>query len=432
MATQTTRQQDSDNLDQQTRQIIAYLQGLLDRKAGRALFDAHQPVLEQVTPREVFTAFYTLYNSGIPIADLLDVLDKSINAFHKALKTYPWQMPEPGYFADYLLIENAGLLERLQAIRLQLVDPDYSPELLLESVSELQQFDDHYQKKENILFPILEQKAPHFQGLAIMWALHDEIRSRLKRAVSCLSDFNCSIEQRNRILGKLIFGMHGMVFKEELILLPAASEVLDQADWLSMLLQSGDYSFPFVVDPPDLETLANTQPVVSIAVDEADRPAADGSNLINPDEVKLMTETGSLTLAEIEQVFAALPVDMTIVDADNKVRFFSRPKDRIFPRSAAIIGRSVENCHPPQSVGRVLEIIDAFRSGRQHQATFWIQMKGRLILIRYFALRKPDGCYLGALEVSQDITDLRNLHGEQRLLSWSEDQPVVNNITEHL
>lgn len=418
----TTQQQSQDSLDQRTRQIMAWLQGLLGGQTGRALYDAYRPALEQVTPREVFAAYHALYKSGTPVSDLLDILDKSINAFHQSLKAYPWKMPEPDGYARYMFLENEGLLEQLQSIRQQLVNPDYNPDVLLKTVSDLWQFDDHYRKKENILFPILEQKALHFQGLAIMWALHDEIRTRLKMAISCLNDSACSIETRNRVLGKLIFGMHGMVFKEELILLPAASEVLDQADWQNMLLQSRDYTFPFVADPPDLDMLAKAQPAVSPAAGGSDLSSDAGMDLIDRGEALLVTETGSLTLVEIEQTFAALPVDMTFVDANNRVRFFTRQKDRIFPRSAAIIGRSVENCHPPQSVGRVLEIIDAFRSGRKERASFWIQMKGRFILIQYFALRKPDGIYLGTLEVSQDITELRNLQGERRLLSWTEEQ----------
>ena len=142
----------------------------------------------------------------------------------------------------------------------------------------------------------------------------------------------------------------------------------------------------------------------------------------------LQTATGSLTAAQIEQIFAALPVDMTLVDGQDRVRFFSRPKERIFPRSPAIIGRQVAHCHPPQSVDKVLAIIETFRQGRENQATFWIRHRGRFILIQYFALRRRDGTYLGTLEVSQDITGLRQLEGERRLLAWQDEETNTKEV----
>ena len=114
----------------------------------------------------------------------------------------------------------------------------------------------------------------------------------------------------------------------------------------------------------------------------------------------------------------ALPVDCTLIDEHNKVRYFTRPKDRIFPRSPAIIGRDVQNCHPADSVEVVNKIIDAFRNNERDVATFWIDMRGNKLLIQYFALRDMQGAYKGTLEVSQDITDIRKLEGQRRLLQW--------------
>jgi PAS domain S-box-containing protein len=121
-------------------------------------------------------------------------------------------------------------------------------------------------------------------------------------------------------------------------------------------------------------------------------------------------------------IFNTLPVDMTFVDENNKVRFFSRPKDRIFPRSAAIIGRDVKNCHPPESVHVVEEIIDGFRSGERESAQFWIDIKGKKLLIQYFALRNSNGRYQGTLEVSQDITEIQKIEGQKRLLEWDSNK----------
>ncbi|NLO35674.1 MAG: DUF438 domain-containing protein [Clostridiaceae bacterium] len=382
-------------------QLVAYLQGLLNQEPGRQLYERYQAVLDRVTPRQALRAYHQLYEAGTPVADLLDILDKSINAFHRALKATNWPQPDPAGFAGYLLQENAALLARLDAIRHQIMHPENGrSDTLLSAVIDLQTFAAHYTKKENILFPFLERKAPYFKGLGIMWALHDEIRRRLKQARQCLDDPACAEQERSVILGKLLFGLHGMVFKEELILLPEAMAVLKPAEWDEMLRQCTPDLFPYIENPPQAAV--------------ADEPVAS-------EDVVLQTATGSLTAAQIEQIFAALPVDMTLVDGQDKVRFFSRPKERIFPRSQAIIGRQVANCHPPQSVDKVLAIVAAFRQGREDQATFWIQHRGRFILIQYFALRRRDGVYLGTLEVSQDITGLRQLEGERRLLDWPDE-----------
>jgi len=111
-----------------------------------------------------------------------------------------------------------------------------------------------------------------------------------------------------------------------------------------------------------------------------------------------------------------LPVDVTYVDENDEVRYFSTPNHRIFPRSKAIIGRLVENCHPPSSVHIVKDLIDAFKSGKKNQESFWIEMGEKFILIRYFALRDEDGKYKGTLEVSEEVSTIRKLTGEKRLM----------------
>jgi PAS domain S-box-containing protein len=127
-------------------------------------------------------------------------------------------------------------------------------------------------------------------------------------------------------------------------------------------------------------------------------------------------ETGSLSEEEIESVLNSLPVDITFVDKEDTVRYFSQSKGRIFPRAKAVIGRKVQQCHPQESLQKVVQILEDFRSRRRDVAEFWINLKGRLIYIRYFAVRDGDGKYLGCLEVTQDITDVQKITGERRLL----------------
>jgi hypothetical protein len=127
-------------------------------------------------------------------------------------------------------------------------------------------------------------------------------------------------------------------------------------------------------------------------------------------------ETGSLSEEEIESVLNSLPVDITFVDKEDTVRYFSQSKGRIFPRAKAVIGRKVQQCHPQESLQKVVQILEDFKSRRRDVAEFWINLKGRLIYIRYFAVRDGNGKYLGCLEVTQDITDVQKITGEKRLL----------------
>jgi hypothetical protein len=231
-----------------------------------------------------------------------------------------------------------------------------------------------------------------------MWSLHDEVRRLLKKAKQTLADGESSEQQVNMAIAALFFGILGVKKKEELILFPAACEVLSEQDWVQMHSQSLEYDFPFIVK----ERTASEEKEQTII-------SSDGI---------FRTETGEMNFDEILMVFNALPVDLTFVDEHNKVRYFTRPKDRIFPRSPAVIGRNVKNCHPSESVHVVEEIIESFRAGKEDNAKFWINIKGKTVLIQYFALRDNLGGYRGVLEVSQDITDIKNIDGERRLLTW--------------
>jgi len=135
---------------------------------------------------------------------------------------------------------------------------------------------------------------------------------------------------------------------------------------------------------------------------------------------RIPLEKGSLTREEISAIFNTLPFDLTFVDSENSVKYFNNPyaRERIFARTEAVIGRKVQNCHPRKSIHAVNKILEAFKNGERDVAEFWINHRGRLIYIRYFAVRDRSGRYLGTLEVTQDITDLKKIEGERRLLNW--------------
>ena len=390
--------------------ISEYIQGLLNKENGRQLYDRYQEAFEEVGPQDLFGAFYRLMEKGLQPKELLGVLDKVINVAYEGLTAHSWKMPANNGFLLSLMMENQALIEKLEEIKGVLREEDQlsRKEKLIPRVEELLRFNHHYLKKENILFPYMERKLEHFGGLSIMWSLHDEARAKMKQAIQCLESGQGIDPEFNQQIGSLFFILHGLVKKEELILFPAASELITEEEWAEMGKQSLEYEFPFIEKPEEQPESAEETTFQRRLELESDGTC------------KFKTETGELDFEQILMIFNALPVDMTFVDEHNKVRYFSRPKDRFFPRSPAIIGRDVDKCHPPESVHVVHQIVESFRSGNRDTATFWINLKGKMILIQYFALRNSEGEYKGVLEVSQDITEIKSLEGERRLLQWED------------
>ena len=193
-----------------------------------------------------------------------------------------------------------------------------------------------------------------------------------------------------------------MIFKEEKILLPMALETLAEDEWQQILLDSDEIGYCLV------EPAKGWKPVKSTAMSAAMTGETETGNAIKLD-------TGILRLQELELIFRHLPVDLTFVDKHDTVKFFSATKDRIFPRTRTIIGRKVENCHPPASVHIVDQLVADFKSGKKEQEDFWIPMGEKYVLIRYFAVRDEQGEYQGTLEVTQDIAELQKITGEKRI-----------------
>lgn len=207
----------------------------------------------------------------------------------------------------------------------------------------------------------------------------------------------------NRLLGKYFSLVFRMIQKENIIIFPVASETVNKDAWNQMHIQSFEYLFPFIEAPEKTKV--------------SDAKQGNSQNNVNQ-KGDVISETGNLSAEQVILAFNHLPVDITIVDENNRVLFFNKAKDRFFPRSPAIVGRLVQNCHPPESVHIVEEIVETLKTGKKDKADFWIQMKGKFILIQYFALRDEEGNFKGVIEVSQDVTEIRNLQGEKRLLNW--------------
>lgn len=391
--------------------LLAFSLGIMNGEDGKKLIEKHKDAIEHITPHDMLRLEDKQIQMGISPGDIKKDVEKVINVFFKSLERYEWTKPREGSFLYYLMLENEAFAFKLNQVKKILRSYKGKEQSAFNSLKnelkpffkEFEQFDYHYIKKENILFPWLESIWDSYRPLKVMWSLHDDIRRSLKQINSLLRNEDTEWISFNRLLGKYFSLVFRMFQKENIIIFPVASETVKEEVWQQMHLQSFEYPFPFIEAPvkPELKKDEKTEESSKLAV----------SN-------RIFSETGNMSPEQALLAFNNLPVDITIVDENDKVLFFNRAKDRFFPRSPSVVGRSVQNCHPPESVHVVEKILEAFRKGKKDMADFRIQMKGRYILIQYFALRNEKGEYKGVLEVSQDVTGIKKLEGEKRLLNW--------------
>ena len=393
-----------NNSELRVKSLLAFSRGIMNDENGLELIKKHQNAIDNITPFDMLKLEDTQLNMGYKINDIKKYIDKVINVFYKSLASYKWEKPQEDTFLYYLIEENKALKLKLEEIKKIIIKKDLQKNRieLLEIFNDLLSFEGHYLKKENILFPYLENKIEKNKALSVMWSLDDDVKKMTKKIVTMLANPQIDVQEFNVEIGKYFFLINGLVQKEELVLFPVASQVINEEEWEEMHHQSFEYDFPLINRPKvRAKKIFNKE-----------------KDLVNEGKYVLKSETGQLTLEQALLVFNNLPLDITYVDENNKVRFFSNPKDRFFPRSPAIIGRDVNKCHPPESVSIVEEIVENFKSGKKDNAKFWLTIKDKFIMISYYALRDEKGEYKGVLEVSQDVSEIRSLQGQKRLLDW--------------
>ncbi len=394
----------TNNATQRTEDITKFMIGLIRGEKGAELVKKYSMMTENYIPSDLLGAFDYLFENNYEIEQIKSASNKLINILYKTLESYPAAELKEHSFLDYLKKDNDKAKEVLTSMKedIKELNKNYSEDLLNSiktGFESLLPFMNHYTLKENVLFSLLEQKWEHSQCVKLMWSFHDDIRNNIKRTVELLNPATFDLKEFNVVSSKVYFNMLTIIFREERILFPVILETIDDADLHQMLVNSKEIGYGYIDDN-------------DIIVEEGSELWAD-KGIIN-------LSTGRVSTKEMEEIFNHLPVDMTFVDAENTVKFFSSPKHRIFPRTKSIIGRKVQNCHPPESVHVVDQIVEAFRSGEKDEANFWIQMGPKFVLIRYFAVRDKQGLFMGTLEVSQEISELRSLEGERRLLDWGE------------
>ncbi len=383
--------------------FYAYCKGVVEGKNGKELFEKYKKTLETITPREVMEVFHKLVMDNYPIDKLKKAVNKILHTVYIPLRDYKMLPYSENGVIGLLIKDNIEMEKRLNGIKplIKLLNKNADKKTikeLKERFEELSRFTLHYVVKENTIFPFLEKKSEHFRCTQIMWSFDDDIKDNLKKIISLLEN-NFNLKEFNLVSGRLFFDMFAISFRENKILFPYLLEIAEEREINEMLTEIYELGLPFVKVEKQGESAAVKEELEGKFIDLG---------------------TGKLNAEQIMLIFNHLPVDITYVDENNEVKFFSTPKERIFPRTKSVLGRKVQNCHPPESIDTVNKIVESFKKGEKDRADFWINFKGKFILIQYFAVRNNKGEYKGVIEVTQDITEIKSLEGEKRLLDWED------------
>lgn len=366
-----------------------------------------------VSTAEISELEQALIAEGMPVEEIQRLCDVHAELFKGSIEDIhsPQNLEEtPGHPVHVFKQENAaieGLInERIKPHleELQKDDNQDARHRLKEGLELLGEVDKHYSRKENLVFPFMEKygiTAPP----KVMWGVDDEIRTLIKEAKVLIANHNVPRDEVIQKVNTTISKVTEMIFKEENILFPMIHETFSEDEWAEIAAESREIGY-CLIQPGE-----QWRPV------NANMEEKVQSRGGKPSDGYIRFETGLLSPEEIGQMLNTLPVDLTFVDKEGNVKYFSQAKDRIFPRTKTIIGRNVVNCHPPGSVHIVEKIVEDLMSGRKDHEDFWIKMGERFVYIRYFAVRSANGEYLGTVEVTQDIAPIQEIAGEKRLLT---------------
>lgn len=388
---------------------------ILELHNGKSVEDVKsrfEELIRGVSATEIAEMEQALIREGMAVSEIQNLCDVHASVFKGSIEEiHREHKPEdtPGHPIHTFKLENKqieSVIEKIKPLISKVTDGDQtSIQALGKELETLLGIDKHYSKKENLLFPFMEKygiTAPP----KVMWGVDDEIRAALKESIGMIRTASSDIAQ---IVGKAQEAVNKateMIFKEENILFPMVLDALAEDEWLRIRDDSAEIGY-FMIEPGQ-QWKPVRENVESKMKEQGEVPANNGY---------IRFEPGLLTPEEIKCIFNTLPFDITFVDKDGSVKYFTQGKERIFARPASIIGRQVSNCHPPASVHVVEKIVEELTSGEKDHEDFWIKMGEQFVYIRYFAVRNDQGDFLGIIEVTQNIKPIQDITGEKRLLS---------------
>lgn len=369
-------------------------------------------VIKDITPTEIARIEEELVKEGMPREEIQRLCDVHLAVFRESLEKDKTAAP-PGHPVHILMEEHKIILkfaDELKNIAEEMKKAkDFSQvddkmKQLNHIEKHFKESESHYFREENVLFPYLE-KHGITEPPAVMWMEHDKIREIKKNLYELIkSSSEMTFQDFTKQLEEAALSLNDMLsnhfFKENNILFPTALKVIEVSEWKDIREQFDELGYCCFTPEPAMVTTEKTETAVS-------KPEIEGA---------ISFEIGELSREEIEAILNTLPVEITFIDKDDVVRYFSQTKDKIFARTKAIIGLKVQQCHPQKSLPLVNKILEDFKSGERDVAEFWINFENKFAFIRYFAVRNKNGDYLGCIEVTQDIKDIKKIEGEKRLL----------------
>ena len=373
-------------------------------------------VLAGTKPEEIAKIEQELVKEGMPREQLQRLCDVHLAVFGEQVQDQELHLAS-GHPISILMEEHRVLLERADRLKVDVglieeaCDVVYVGDALTELQGVVKDFveaEKHYLREENVLFPTME-KHGITEPPAIMWMEHNQIRELKKKLRELVEKWNSmSFEDFKKRLVEVALHVCELLpshfFKENNILFPSALQVIKDTEWGEVRKEFDEIGYCSFTPKHALVSLHGTE------VEEQKATLEMGETL--------HFETGNLSKEEVEALLDTIPIDVSFIDVDDQVRYFNKAEKRIFVRTKAVLGRKVQMCHPQKSLHVVDKIVEAFKTGKKDVAEFWITIENRFVHIRFFAVRSKGGKYLGAVEVVQDVTDIKKLEGQKRLLDW--------------
>jgi DUF438 domain-containing protein len=367
-------------------------------------------LVKDISATEIAEIEQSLIDEGMPETEVKELCDVHVQVFKDALNDKDVPRPPAGHPVHTFMVENRAsenIMTDIETVLSEIPETTTMADMakhgkslsgLLEKLALIEY---HYVRKENQLFPKLE--AYKVTGpSSVMWALHDDIRTAIKIARSELAE---GMPKAVTSLKEIIIAIRDMIYKEEHILYPMSLETLTDRDWLEVKSGEAEVGYSWI------EPIVDWTPSIPDEQEKVIGAAVMGT---------VALDTGALTPDQVNLMLKYLPLDITFVDENDRVAYYSAGLHRIFPRSAGIIGREVKRCHPPTSVHIVENIVNSFKNKEKDKAEFWINSGGKTIHITFYPLFDDDGNYKGTIEITQDVTEIKKLEGEKRLLEWTQ------------
>ncbi|AMQ19348.1 DUF438 domain-containing protein [Thermococcus peptonophilus] len=439
-----------NNREYKKEQLKRLLLRIHEGESVEKLKDEFRQVLSGISPLEIPLIEQELVKEGISAKDIAKMCDLHVELFREAVKgtdeLEERDLPD-GHPLKTLYLENKEIMKDAEMLNLYArtlattKDERMRKEILgvlEEIVSNLRKVGfTHYNREEMLTFPYIERRG--LTAIAtVLWTKHDEIRFMIKYLAELLRKreempWDEFVERFKNKAGEAAFALSDMVFRENNIYYPTLKALLSEGEWKAIRMQEDEYGY-YKVNPPEWDPGEDVKPLHPweinpelsveqlLGLPKEVQEALKGQPLeFDKSELKREGDidlgTGYLNIEELRAIFEALPVDVTFIDKDDRVRFFS-PGERIFGRSLSVLGRPVQLCHPPKSVHIVNKILRAFKEGRKKEATFWIRLGPKYVYIRYVPLFNEKGEYIGTLEMTMDIAPYKEIKGEKRLLDW--------------